>query len=55
MFDELNDVVEEDVEMSSAEEVGKYDGERRPPLGKVNAFIMYLVENTKSVCGTRVV
>jgi hypothetical protein len=57
MFDELDDdLLEEKDEVSSDEETGKYDGERRLTLSKVNAFIMYcLVENRKSVCGTRVV
>lgn len=57
MFDELDDdVLEEKDEMSSDEEVGKHDGDRRVTLSQVSTFIMcVLVENRMSVCGTRVV
>jgi hypothetical protein len=57
MFDELDDdVLEEKDELSSDDESGKRDGERRLTLSQVNAFIMYiLVGNRMSVCGTRVV
>ena len=57
MFDELDDdVLEEKDELSSDDEGGKRDGERRLTLSQVNTFIMYiLVGNRISVCGTRVV
>jgi hypothetical protein len=57
MFDDLeDDMLEEKDEMSSDEEGGKHDGERRVTLSKVNSFLMdVLVENRRSVCGTRVV
>ena len=41
MFDELDDdLLEEKDEMSSDEEGGKHDGERRVTLSKVNSFLM---------------
>lgn len=51
MFDELDDdVLEEKDELSSDEEGGKHDGERRVTLSQVNTFIMYVLVEKKNVC-----
>jgi hypothetical protein len=57
MFEDLDDdVLEEKDEMSSDEEGGKHDGERRVTLSKVNSFhVDVLVENRMSICGAKVV